>query len=77
MADNMDVLLDNDLLEDPNIDSNKKELHKILPEKLRCLLGVKQFPMRVKCATLAWHTFQAALKKQHRSVSTECLDEIS
>ena len=35
------------------------------PQKLgdlQALLGVKQFPMRVKCATLAWHTLDDALK---------------
>jgi len=31
-------------------------------EKLQVLAGVRQFPMRVKCATLAWHTLDAALK---------------
>ena len=30
-------------------------------DKLRLLSGVKQFPMRVKCATLAWHTVNAAI----------------
>ena len=29
-------------------------------EKLRVMSGVRQFPMRVKCATLAWHTMNAA-----------------
>ena len=29
--------------------------------KLQALSGVKEFPLRVKCATLAWHTFRAAL----------------
>jgi nitrogen fixation NifU-like protein len=31
-------------------------------EKLQVLSGVNQFPMRVKCATLAWHTMNAAVK---------------
>ncbi len=31
--------------------------------KLLALIGVKNYPSRVKCATLAWHTLQAALKK--------------
>lgn len=31
-------------------------------EALEVLGGVKEFPMRVKCATLAWHTFSAALE---------------
>ncbi|HRF58491.1 MAG TPA: SUF system NifU family Fe-S cluster assembly protein [Fimbriimonadaceae bacterium] len=30
--------------------------------KLEVLLGVKEFPVRVKCATLAWHTLQAAIQ---------------
>ena len=30
-------------------------------EKLQVLSGVRQFPMRVKCATLAWHTMNAAM----------------
>lgn len=31
-------------------------------ERLQMLSGVRQFPMRVKCATLAWHTMQAAVE---------------
>ena len=34
-------------------------------DKLRVLSGVKQFPMRVKCATLAWHTINAAIHDRH------------
>lgn len=30
--------------------------------RLEALSGVRQYPMRVKCATLAWHTMEAALK---------------
>lgn len=39
--------------------------------KLMVLTGVKDFPVRVKCATLAWHTFDAALKKLQGEISTE------
>ena len=39
--------------------------------KLAVLLGVKNFPMRVKCATLPWHTLQAALKNSEEPVTTE------
>lgn len=39
--------------------------------KLKVLAGVKAFPMRVKCATLAWHTLQAALEGRQEVVSTE------
>ncbi len=39
--------------------------------KLATLSGVREFPARVKCATLAWHTLQAALHDEARTVSTE------
>lgn len=39
--------------------------------KLEVLAGVREFPARVKCATLAWHTMQAALKDRAAPVSTE------
>jgi len=40
-------------------------------DKLTVLAGVRAYPARVKCATLAWHTLEAALKKQKVVVSTE------
>lgn len=40
--------------------------------KLEVLGGVKEFPARVKCATLSWHTMHAAMDSDHDiSVSTE------
>lgn len=39
--------------------------------KLAVLSGVREFPVRVKCATLAWHTLKAALKEKDEPVSTE------
>lgn len=39
--------------------------------KLEVLAGVREFPARVKCATLAWHTMQAALENRAKPVSTE------
>ena len=39
--------------------------------KLIVLSGVTEFPARVKCATLAWHTMQAALHDHTQPVSTE------
>jgi len=39
--------------------------------KLTVLTGVKEYPMRVKCATLAWHTMHAALNDQPGVVTTE------
>ena len=49
------------LVTDPNVDlldaADDEDL-----EKLVVLSGVRQFPMRVKCATLAWHTMTAAIE---------------
>ena len=39
--------------------------------KLAVLAGVREYPARVKCATLAWHTLDAALKNEQTSISTE------
>lgn len=39
--------------------------------KLAVLAGVREYPARVKCATLAWHTLDAAIKNEQQSVSTE------
>ena len=39
-------------------------------DRLQALAGVRHYPMRVKCATLAWHTLQSALKGEQK-VSTE------
>jgi nitrogen fixation NifU-like protein len=39
--------------------------------KLSVLEGVKEFPARVKCATLCWHTLHSALNDEHKTVSTE------
>lgn len=39
--------------------------------KLAVLAGVCEFPVRVKCASLAWHTLQAALEEKVETVTTE------
>jgi nitrogen fixation NifU-like protein len=39
-------------------------------DRIKALAGVRDYPIRVKCATLAWHTLQAALKNE-KKVSTE------
>ena len=41
-----------------------------LPTKLKVFAGVKDYPMRVKCATLAWHTLHAAMHNE-AEVTTE------
>lgn len=39
--------------------------------KLAVFQGVREFPVRVKCASLAWHTLHAALKDENKVVTTE------
>ncbi len=39
--------------------------------KLAVLAGVRQYPSRVKCATLPWHSLEAAIEGEVESVSTE------
>jgi nitrogen fixation NifU-like protein len=45
-------------------------------DKLTVLSGVREYPMRVKCATLSWQTLMAALNKQQDGVSTEGDDRL-
>ncbi len=55
--------------ENPELKSNiLKEDDKT---KLMCLSGVKQYPMRVKCATLSWHTLISAMESNGKEISTE------
>lgn len=51
---------------EPNGDGSSRDLG-----KLAVFAGVREFPSRVKCATLAWHTLQAALRGAGEPVSTE------
>ena len=57
------------------IKENPELKNKILKEddktKLMCLSGVKQYPMRVKCATLSWHTLVSAMENGEKEISTE------
>jgi nitrogen fixation NifU-like protein len=39
--------------------------------KLAIFSGVREFPLRIKCATLAWHTLRAALQEKSETVTTE------
>lgn len=54
------------LTEKPDSDAQPEELG-----KLAVLSGVWEFPLRVKCATLAWHTMRSALESSGDLVSTE------
>ena len=50
------------------------ELSEDQKTKIMSLSGVKQYPMRVKCATLAWHTLTSAIEKKGEEVNTEVTD---
>ena len=50
-----------------NLDEDQKT-------KIMSLSGVKQYPMRVKCATLAWHTLTSAIEGKKEEVNTEEID---
>ena len=50
---------------------NTKLLSEDEKTKLMCLSGVKQYPMRVKCATLSWHTLTSAMNNSQEIASTE------
>mgnify|MGYP005996906051 FL=1 len=58
--------------ENPELKS--KNLKKDDKTKLMCLSGVKQYPMRVKCATLSWHTLVSAIDNTQEEINTEMLD---
>jgi len=61
MIKNTQKIKSNDLDEDQKI-------------KIMSLSGVKQYPMRVKCATLAWHTLTSAINGKKEEVNTEVID---
>ena len=53
---------------------NTKLLNDDEKTKLMCLSGVKKYPMRVKCATLSWHTLTSAIDKTQNEINTESLE---
>ena len=55
-------------------DLNTKILQEDEKTKLMCLSGVKQYPMRVKCATLSWHTLTSAIDEKKEETNTEKID---
>ena len=50
-----------------NLDEDQKT-------KVMSLSGVKKYQMRVKCATLAWHTLTSAIDQKNEEVNTEAID---
>jgi nitrogen fixation NifU-like protein len=61
MIKNGSEIKSNDLNEDQKI-------------KIMSLSGVKKYPMRVKCATLSWHTLVSAMNSDKKSVKPEAID---
>tara|TARA_Y100001970_G_C14183399_1_gene831109 strand:+ start:493 stop:963 length:471 start_codon:yes stop_codon:yes gene_type:complete len=51
-----------------------KDLDEDQKTTIMSLSGVKQYPMRVKCATLAWHTLTSALEGKKKEVNTETIE---
>ena len=62
--DFLTMIKEKDLLENNILKEDEKT-------KLMSLSGVKQFPMRVKCATLSWHTLTSALDNSNQTAKTE------
>ena len=58
------MIKENPELESENLDEDEKT-------KLMSLSGVKQYPMRVKCATLSWHTLTSAINNSQEEINTE------
>ena len=64
VEDFLGMIKENPQLETENLDEDEKT-------KLMSLSGVKQYPMRVKCATLSWHTLVSAFDDRKEEVKTE------
>ena len=64
VSDFLEMIKKKDILETKNLNENEKT-------KLMCLSGVKKYPMRVKCATLPWHTLISAMTNKPGEVNTE------
>ena len=67
VSDFLDMIKEKDEL-------NSKILHDDEKTKLMCLSGVKQYPMRVKCATLSWHTLTSAIDNTQEEINSEKFD---
>ena len=64
VSDFLDMIKEKDQLNSNILNEDDKT-------KLMCLSGVKQYPMRVKCATLSWHTLTTAIDKSQEEINTE------
>ena len=66
VSDFLEMIKKKDILDSKNLNENEKT-------KLMCLSGVKKYPMRVKCATLAWHTLTSAVNNDQVDLNVEKL----
>ena len=64
----LNMIKNNSEITSNNLDDDQKI-------KLMSLSGVKQYPMRVKCATLSWHTLISAIEGEKNEVNTETIDQ--
>ena len=64
VEDFLGMIKENPELKSENLEEDEKT-------KLMCLSGVKQYPMRVKCATLSWHTLVSAFDNSEEKVKIE------
>ena len=67
VEDFLGMIKENPELKSENLEKDEKI-------KLMCLSGVKQYPMRVKCATLSWHTLTSAIDKSQNEINVESVE---
>ena len=67
VKDFLEMIKEKDTLNNKILEENEKT-------KLMCLSGVKKYPMRVKCATLSWHTLTSAIDNTQQEINSENLD---
>ena len=65
--DFLEMIKEKDQLNNKILEENEKT-------KLMCLSGVKKYPMRVKCATLSWHTLTSAIDNTQQEINSENID---
>ena len=67
IKDFLEMIKEKNALKSNNLSEDEKT-------KLMSLSGVQQYPMRVKCATLSWHTLTSAINNKKDEINTEKLD---
>ena len=67
VEDFLEMIKEKDHLNNKILENNEKT-------KLMSLSGVKKYPMRVKCATLSWHTLTSAIDNTQEEINSEKID---